>query len=352
MVCARHLPDCLLVAISDNCHVLPRPVQPHKVARELAKDENEHHQPSCGADLCDGRGLRFRRGDDRSRTARHRRAGEDSAGVPRFRLRPADRGVAGMRRHPGGARRARRGSRPGQRSAHPALARDGLCARPRYRAGRCAGPTGGTARARDLAPGAGARSAGGRRARARRPAAPFNPPAAMKRLLLLRHAKAEQHNKGGDHERELSSRGRKDAPRMGHVMDLKGYVPDAVLCSSSARTRETFELAKGELAGKPHVEFLNTLYLASAQHVLVLLRGVPDNARTALAIGHSPGLEECAVLLARRPREAAEVTRLDSLRAKFPTCALAVLDFRISSWSALAPGTGTLADFIRPKDLD
>lgn len=174
----------------------------------------------------------------------------------------------------------------------------------------------------------------------------------MKRLLLLRHAKAEQHNKGGDHERALSSRGRKDAPRMGHVMDLKGYVPDVVLCSSSARTRETFELAKDELGGKPHVEFLNTLYLASAQHILGLLRGVPDSARTALAIGHSPGLEECAVLLARRPREAVEIARLDSLRAKFPTCALAVLDFRITSWPALMPGTGMLANFIRPKDLD
>jgi phosphohistidine phosphatase len=174
----------------------------------------------------------------------------------------------------------------------------------------------------------------------------------MKRLLLLRHAKAEQNNKGGDHERELSSRGRKDAPRMGHVMDLKGYVPDVVLCSSSARTRETFELAKNELGGKPEVEYLNTLYLASAQHILGLLRNIPDSARTALAIGHSPGLEEGAVLLARRPRGAAELARLDNLRVKFPTCALAVLDFRISNWSGLAPGSGTLIDFIRPKDLD
>jgi len=174
----------------------------------------------------------------------------------------------------------------------------------------------------------------------------------MKRLLLLRHAKAEQTNKGGDHERELTARGRKDAPRMGHVMDVKGYVPDTVLCSTSARTRETFELARDELGGKPEVEFLNALYLASAQHILGLLRGVADSARTTLAIGHNPGLEECAALLARRPRDAAEIARLDSLRQKFPTCALAVLDFRIAHWSELAPGAGALTDFIRPKDLD
>jgi phosphohistidine phosphatase len=39
------------------------------------------------------------------------------------------------------------------------------------------------------------------------------------------------------------------------------------------------------------------------------------------------------------------------LTAKFPTCALAVLDFEIEAWKAVAPGTGDLVDFVRPRDL-
>jgi phosphohistidine phosphatase len=36
---------------------------------------------------------------------------------------------------------------------------------------------------------------------------------------------------------------------------------------------------------------------------------------------------------------------------RFPTCAVAVLDFQVQNWSSIAPHSGTLVDFIRPKDL-
>ena len=39
------------------------------------------------------------------------------------------------------------------------------------------------------------------------------------------------------------------------------------------------------------------------------------------------------------------------LEEKFPTAALAVLDFDIAKWRDLRPGEGKLADFVRPKDL-
>jgi phosphohistidine phosphatase len=39
------------------------------------------------------------------------------------------------------------------------------------------------------------------------------------------------------------------------------------------------------------------------------------------------------------------------MRDKFPTCALAVLEFETAHWRSVEPGTGTLADFVRPKDL-
>jgi phosphohistidine phosphatase len=63
-------------------------------------------------------------------------------------------------------------------------------------------------------------------------------------------------------------------------------------------------------------------------------------------------LEHLAIALALQAPGAAERGRLQKLAQKFPTAALAVLDFEIADWSALKPGLGRLVDYTRPKDLD
>ena len=37
---------------------------------------------------------------------------------------------------------------------------------------------------------------------------------------------------------------------------------------------------------------------------------------------------------------------------KFPTAALAVLDFDVPDWRSIKPGEGRLIDYVRPKDLE
>jgi phosphohistidine phosphatase len=65
-----------------------------------------------------------------------------------------------------------------------------------------------------------------------------------------------------------------------------------------------------------------------------------------MVIGHNPGLEELALLLARPGPGVRE------LAAKFPTGALATLAFRAPGWAALDRGTSELIEFIRPRDLE
>ncbi|HEY1962022.1 MAG TPA: histidine phosphatase family protein [Rhizomicrobium sp.] len=176
----------------------------------------------------------------------------------------------------------------------------------------------------------------------------------MKRVFLLRHAKTEQVNKDtpADAARTLTERGRKDSPRIGRAMREKGYQPDRVLCSTSARTRETWELTNAELHSLAKVEFLESLYAASAREIVQMIRELPDTVNKPLLVGHNPGFEECAALLAHDSADPSAHFRFDSIQEKFPTAALVVLDFKIAHWKELAPHTGTLADFIRPKDLE
>jgi phosphohistidine phosphatase len=173
----------------------------------------------------------------------------------------------------------------------------------------------------------------------------------MKRLLLLRHAKTEQVNKDtpADAERQLTERGRNDAPMVGRALREKGYKPDLILCSPSMRTRQTLELTNAELQSSAKIEFVEAIYAAGAQKLLALFRGIPDSAASAMVVGHNPGFEDCAALLVDEKRSKLEKT--GSGGEKFPTSAVAVLDFDIQHWKELVAHSGSLIDFIRPKDL-
>lgn len=173
----------------------------------------------------------------------------------------------------------------------------------------------------------------------------------MKRLLLLRHAKAER---GGadDLKRVLEKRGIKDSALMGRFLHEKAYVPELILSSNSTRTRQTLEHLLPELGTKPKIEYLAELYLAEPDAILALIRNAPDSAGSLMIVGHNPGLEHCALALASIPLEHKLHKRYDAMDEKFPTCALAVIDFQIATWRDVVPGLGELHAFVRPKDFE
>jgi phosphohistidine phosphatase len=174
----------------------------------------------------------------------------------------------------------------------------------------------------------------------------------MKRLLLLRHAKAVAGDaKIDDHERALNTRGQHDAALMGAEMHHRLHIPDLTLCSTARRTVETWARIAPEFDAPPKVEFQDALYLASPKAILKLVQLTDDKVNTLLVLGHNPGLEDSAAQLTRKSTAQDERAVLEQMRDKFPTCALAVLEFGIAHWRDVVPGAGALADFIRPRDL-
>jgi len=174
----------------------------------------------------------------------------------------------------------------------------------------------------------------------------------LKRLFLLRHAKASRDEPGiDDSDRVLAPRGREDAALMGRFLKDEVYLPDQILCSTSARTRETLALLQPQLGAHPAVQYLEALYLAEADEIIALVSDVRDSVGALMVIGHNPGMEDCARALVRPPEDRKLRKRYDSMSAKFPTGALAVIDFDIESWSGIGGWTGELELFMRPKDL-
>jgi phosphohistidine phosphatase len=164
-----------------------------------------------------------------------------------------------------------------------------------------------------------------------------------RRIVLFRHAKADWPQVS-DHERPLAERGRKDAPVAGRKLADSGIDLDLALCSTSARTRETWKLAVHELPHRPRTVYEERLYEASPGELIAVLNETPDDVRSAVLVGHNPGIKGLADILSGQVEgDAGE----RMARRGFPTSAFAVLSFT-GSWKSLEPGTATLIDYWAP----
>src|SRR5262249_45752034 len=91
--------------------------------------------------------------------------------------------------------------------------------------------------------------------------------------------------------------------------------------------------------------------LAEWPRLMAEIQDASTTATPLLLVGHNPGLEQLAIALALHPQTATERERAQKLAHKFPTAALAVLDFDVAGWREIGPGKGRLVDYMRPKDL-
>src|SRR6266850_6833709 len=170
----------------------------------------------------------------------------------------------------------------------------------------------------------------------------------MRRILLLRHAKSDWSEAGmDDHDRRLSPRGREAAPKIGTYLARHRLVPDRVLCSTARRARETWELVAAELPAPPAVGYEDLLYNAKSATILDVLRDAPAGLRAVMVVGHNPGLQELATLLIA----SGDLDHRERLREKFPTAGLAVIDFKVDSWSKLHPHSVRRERFVVPRTL-
>jgi phosphohistidine phosphatase len=165
-------------------------------------------------------------------------------------------------------------------------------------------------------------------------------------LFLLRHAKSSWADPTlPDHDRPLAPRGRSASKLIADHLRREGIRPSLVLCSSSARSRETFERIAGGFSDEVEVEIEHGLYGASSADLLERLRGVRSSVESVMLIGHLPAIQELALHLA------ASGEQLETLRRKFPTGALATLVLT-GGWSRLAPGGAELVAFVKPRGLN
>lgn len=78
-----------------------------------------------------------------------------------------------------------------------------------------------------------------------------------KTLILLRHLKSGWDDpRLADHERPLNDRGEADGPAIRDALKARCPAPEAVLCSTAKRTRETLALVLPELPAAVSYNFV------------------------------------------------------------------------------------------------
>lgn len=156
----------------------------------------------------------------------------------------------------------------------------------------------------------------------------------VKRLIILRHADSISSSNVRDHERPISTQGKRQAASVSAQLRQAGWLPDLVVASNSKRTKQTLDHmaeAVDELADVD-AYFLGSLYSVAAldgqtrQHMQkCLLEILPtelhdDKYSTVMLVGHNRGWEEAASSFAKQ-----------TVRLK--TACAALLQVSGSAWS-------------------
>ena len=163
-------------------------------------------------------------------------------------------------------------------------------------------------------------------------------------LIAVRHAKSSWDLDVDDHDRPLSGRGRRDADALGRLLVLRSLRPDLVLCSTAARTQETWDRARAVGASAGDVRLVRAVYHAWVPELVRLIRGTPEEVSTLLVLGHAPGIPDLVEHICIRT-DSTDWAQLDQ---KYPTSGLAVINVP-GPWREVGSSSAELVSFAIPR---
>ncbi len=163
----------------------------------------------------------------------------------------------------------------------------------------------------------------------------------VKDLYLIRHGQAEPHSANiKDVERQLTSKGYQDASKIGLYLKDKEFLPDIILHSNSVRTTETVDRINEQLGvDEDHIESSADIYEASARILLRVISEIPAELRSAILVGHNPGITYIAEY----------ITGADI--GPIGTGGIVHIKIPFTSWSEISEKNCDFIEYINPEDI-
>ncbi|HZH71965.1 MAG TPA: histidine phosphatase family protein [Mariniphaga sp.] len=164
----------------------------------------------------------------------------------------------------------------------------------------------------------------------------------MKRIILVRHAKAVGHGYDDDINRDLRESGIIDAQKVSKELLNRGIVPDKIITSPALRAIKTAHIFADTFGyDKSNIRKIPDIYSGlTTDEFIEILKKLPKELKSVFFFGHNPDFEYFAQNL------------MTGFMQEVPTCAAIVIEFDIEIWEKIAPRTGMLALRVVPKELE
>lgn len=160
----------------------------------------------------------------------------------------------------------------------------------------------------------------------------------MKTLFVLRHAKSSWDKPElADFDRPLNKRGLETAPLVGEMIHENKFQVNLIISSPAKRAEQTARLVREAAQMAIDIQFDDRIYEASPHRLLLIASELDDEIKSAMIVGHNPGLEGLLKILTGESEP-------------MPTAALAIIDLKIDKWSEIHFDCCNLRLVIRPNE--
>jgi phosphohistidine phosphatase len=161
----------------------------------------------------------------------------------------------------------------------------------------------------------------------------------MKKIILVRHAKAEDPSlNSDDFSRRLTERGKENAASLGRWLSDKVADRVLILSSPAKRTSSTAKrIAKALNYSPDNIVYKDSIYLSSLSNLSYILQESSEAYSEIILVGHNPGMSELLDYLSEKPEE------------PFRTCGCAILELSVENWSHTGRSCGKVTQRETPR---
>ena len=161
----------------------------------------------------------------------------------------------------------------------------------------------------------------------------------MKRIILVRHAKAEDRDfYKDDLSRDLKKQGKEDARLISLALKGELVKPDLIISSHASRAIQTARIYAETLHYlESQIQIVEDLYNDMDSHDFInLIHKIDESHNTIFIFGHNPTIYYLATDI------------LPSYNHDMPTCTTIGIDFNIETWEDIKLRQGTLGFRLTP----
>jgi phosphohistidine phosphatase len=158
----------------------------------------------------------------------------------------------------------------------------------------------------------------------------------MKKLLLIRHARATHESSFADFERPLTSKGLKQAETMASRLQTNSILPQSLVASPALRTLSTANVFSQTL-GLQQAVTNKRIYDATLSTLLQVIHKLPNEEEFIAIVGHNPGISEALYYLSGNIKDV-------------PPGSVALVEFDLNTWTEIHENSGKLTFYDTAKD--